>query len=564
MTSTPTQPASIALVDLSYLFKKRWHTIPLGERNAAAKATLHDLQRLRDGVEHVIICRDAPPYLRADVFPAYKANRPAMEPEERAQRKWLYEQIKLAGFNFAWSQGYEADDVIATLAHVYGQWCPDVRIVGPDKDLAQCVTGNVVQYVPPHGDRDWQVRDADGVREKFGVSPDQIPLWQALCGDDGDNIPGVRGIGPVKAAKLVNCHHTLAGLADAMAAASTMGAKASAEWRALADNWEALRLSLQLVTLDRNTPVDADALLVRHAPVATPPQRSDMDVEMDGFMPNATPGPDEQVFEQAKQVYEARFVEQANDRDPEEGETREAAPESARAAKDPDLLEQEYDRERQRQGESDPASNEPGRKGATPARPRPAKSTAIVRSDRYGMVTHDLQPLDLVSARTISEWIAASELYPQFKTATQIFAVLLRGKELGLGATTALAGHHVIDGRPVASADLLRALVERDPNFEYLMPVELSATRCVWEGKHKRHPRPVTYAYTIEEAVQAGLAKSGNYGKPGNWEKRPQDMLAKTASSKLARLLWPGATLGLYCPEELGYSEEELGMREAA
>jgi hypothetical protein len=244
------------------------------------------------------------------------------------------------------------------------------------------------------------------------------------------------------------------------------------------------------------------------------------------------------------------------------------------AAKDDELLEREYDREREQQAENDTVSNEPGDKaGESVVVPRHSPSHALLTlpqysESQYGLVTKDLQPLDLKAAKTVSMWLFDGGVYPQFKTEQAVFSVIARGKELGIGMTTALAGHHMVEGKPVASADLIRALAERDVNFEYLMPIEIGPTKVVWRGKHKKHPTHVDYSYTIDEAREAlGMPdrtgktlvfKKDKYGNPGNWEKRPQDMLMKTAGSKLARLLWPGATLGMYCPEEMGYSQEEL------
>ena len=587
---SPKRPRSIALVDLSYMFKKRFHTIPLGERNAAAKATLHDLDKLRRGVDHVIICRDWGPYLLKQVYPDYKANRPEMEPEERAQRAFLYEAIKREGFNLAQVKGYEADAVIATLAKAYSQWCGDVRIVGPDKDMAQCVTESVIQYIPPHGDRDWIVRDAKGVREKFGVAPERMALFQALTGDDSDNIPGIKGIGPVSAARLCSRYPNLQRLAEAMSAEAASG-KPTADAKKILANYPLLVTCLKLTTLDTNVPIDTEALLMPRARQDDPTFVNDMalDVELDGFERNATPQqpveeeieeldidpePKEQpeippsevkelsdVWQKARKLYDERFVKPTNDNEP-------AAPTDA---KDGELLEQEYDRERSEQGEADAVSNTPGDKQAEPAKsPRRAVSTTALvkqplatRHDKYGLVTADLQPLDLTSAYTVSEWIVKSGLYPQFKTPSQVFVTIARGKEMGLGMMTMLAGTHMIDGKPTLSADLIRALVSRSPDYEYLYPLEMSATRVTWIGKNRKHPEPVRYTYTIEEAQQAGLASTGSYGNKSNWTKRPQDMLMKTAGSKLARVLWPAESLGFYCPEEMGFSEEEL-QQEAA
>jgi 5'-3' exonuclease len=568
---TDNHPDSIALVDLGYLFKKIF--VVMSEEPVAeiARAVIGALDHLRRGVGHVIVCRDAPPYMRASVFPDYKAHRPKPTTEETAAKRRVFEEIQRLGFNVAWCQGFEADDVIATLAKAYGEWCPDVRIVGPDKDMAQCITDNVRQFIPPIGDKDWEVRDVAGVVRKWGVTPELMPFYQALVGDKSDNVPGVPGIGPVNAKKLVNAYPSAVKLATAMAEAASSGS-VPAPWAALAAHYESgFILSLKLVTLATNVPVDLESLLVPRAAEPAPRSHNNMDVEFDGYVGNETPmvPPDAAVFDRAKQIYDAQFTS-----------TQESANDQTTAAKDEALLEKEYDRERGEQNEADASSNDPGDKGAE--RVAPPKSVAapkaavpaprlgppaaplVKTAPNYGLVNADLQPCDLAAAYQVSEWLLKGGLYPQFKTTAQIFTVIARGKELGIGMTTALANTHIIDGKPVSHADLIRALAERDDNFGYLMPVKMSATECVWEGKHKGQPCPVTLSYTIEEARAAGLCRSANYGKPGNWEKRPQDMLNKTAASKLARLLWPGATMGLYCAEEMGYSEEELSEREAA
>jgi 5'-3' exonuclease len=532
----PARPASIALVDLSYLFKKRYHTVGNDTPMAAAKATLRDVGDLKRGVAHVIICRDAGPYEhRLAISKDYKANRPEVEPEEKAQRRWLFEQLKRAGFNIAWCQGYEADDVIATLAKAYSEWCEDVRIVGTDKDSAQCISRHVTQYIPPVATKDWEIRDVSGVMRKFGVVPSYMPLWQGLVGDDGDNIPGVMSIGPKKATELCNKYNgSLEKLELALASEARDGVKRSATTAALVQHWETLVMSVKLATLDIKVPLDIEGLLLEREPEEAAPPANDMDIVGD-------PAPE-------------------NDTVP------------VVSSKDGELLEQETDRERAQSREVDAVSNAPGDKAAErvgATRAAAVATTALATTpaytqSKYGLVTSDLQPLDLHSAYTVSEWLCNAGLYPQFKTPAQVFTIIARGKELGIGMTTALSGFHIVEGKPAASADLIRALAERDPNFEYLMPIEIGARKVVWQGKHKKQPVPVSLSYTIEEADQAGLVRASNYGKQSNWQKRPQDMLMKTAASKLARYLWPGATLGLYCTEELGYAAEELGQREAA
>ena len=579
------RPVSIALVDISYLFKKRYHTWDKTEHMGAAKATLRDLDNLRHGVGHLILCRDAPPYKRkTEIFDGYKANRSAPEPEEIANRRFLYAEIKRLAFSCAWAEGYEADDVIATLAKQYSEWCNDVRIVGTDKDMAQCITDQVVQYIPPVGKVDWVVRDVAAVKEKWGVTPELMPLYQAICGDAGDNIPGVKGIGPKGAADLVNANKHIAKLAETMANDAATG-KPSSTCLKLAANWDNLVLSLKLATLDTNVPLDAEGLLIPREPEPEPVAQNVMDIALDGYVGNVTPphpstvaaaDANDALFQSAKQVYEARFATSTND-------NNDAAPESATAAKDEPLIEQEYEREREENEEyelredferkrTENAKAAADDTGRDRRHAQPSKVDALAKqasalqraNEKWGLVDTNLQPLDLTAAYTVSAWLLESGLYQQYKTTAQIFAVIVRGKELGLGMTTALAGHHILGGKPVASADLLRALVERDDTFEYMYPKEMSNTKVVWVAKRKGYPEPTTYTYTIEDAQLAGLCKKGNYADTSNWGKRPMDMLNKTAGSKLARLLWPAATLGLYCPEEMGSSEEELAERMAA
>lgn len=332
---TTHRPASIALVDISYLFKKNWHALP-GSPAEATRKTLDDVKSLRAAVNHLIVCRDAPPYRRAEKFEAYKAQRPAPEPEERAHKKWLFEQLKMVGVQMAWSEGYEADDVIATLARSYGVWCGDVRIVTNDKDAAQCVGGSVVQYVPPTGDKGWEKRDREAVIAKFGVTPEQMPLWQALQGDDSDNIPGIKGVGPKTATDLVQCFKTLPGIIDALGSKDWRIKQAVA--KKLADGLKDLPLYIELVTLATDVPIDPEALLVPPDP-APAGREAARDVELAGFVGNSTPVPtspeSEQAYEKALELYHGQLRDQLAEDEAMESERRRAELPPPRIGKDP-------------------------------------------------------------------------------------------------------------------------------------------------------------------------------------------------------------------------------------
>lgn len=275
----------IALVDVSCLFKRTFEANP----NKGATNTLAEIEHIATRVDHVVLCLDAPPYARKEIFPDYKAHRDAPTTSETYQKKWLYERLVERGFQMARLKGQEADDVMATLARIYGESIPEVWLVGADKDLAQCVTDNVLQLIPVHGERPEHFRGPPQVKEKYGVTPAQMPLWLALVGDKSDNIPGVKGIGQVKAATLINDHKTLTGIAENLRSIPGQVGKS------LAEGWEQLVLSLKLTTLDTRLPLDAQALLEKKEPKPAepaPPPAPQGELEFDGFVGNETPMPE--------------------------------------------------------------------------------------------------------------------------------------------------------------------------------------------------------------------------------------------------------------------------------
>jgi 5'-3' exonuclease len=582
-----TTPQSIALVDLSCLFKRNYMAQPDDPR-AAADKTLSELAAVRESAAHVILCLDTPPYdRRKAIYPEYKENRTPPEEAEKAQKRRLYDECKRLGYQMARVRGEEADDVIATLARAYGERCPDVRLVGADKDLAQCVTQNVRQMVPAIGERAAELRGPDRVLEKYGVHPHQIPLYLALVGDKSDNVPGVPGIGPVKAVALIAEHKTHFDLGQAL---TLRPKQATGVWKALQDHWNQFEMSLELVKLRTDLPLDAEALLARLEPAPVEVMGAKADVELDGFMGNEAPmaEPDNTAELRARAAKEAQRLEPEPVARHEEEQLAEeewrkqmreemneavaTAAAEAQARKAAGVVNNTGHEHRPEPGndvrqklepmpaeprpkvteaEFDPISRAPGASGPLP--PLPPKEVKVPAAKEqkaiekqavdYGLVSADLQPQDLRSAEVIAKWIVASGLYPQFRTPAAVFAVIMRGKELGLGVTTALAGFHVVEGKPVASADLIRSLAQRSPKCKYFRLVHSDDSYAEWETLHADHPEPTRYRYTIEEAQKAGL-------RGGNWEKRKRDMLTKTAASKLARIVFPGETLGLYAQEE--------------
>jgi DNA polymerase-1 len=158
--------------------------------------------------EHIIVSFDRKgPTFRHEMSEAYKANRPPMPDDLISQVEPVKEFFAAITLPEISAEGYEADDVLATLAsHFKKEY--DVVIVTGDKDYSQLVDEQVKLYDP--------MKDADIDREavitKFGVTPEQFIDYLALVGDASDNIPGVKGIGPKTAVDLLNSYETLDGI----------------------------------------------------------------------------------------------------------------------------------------------------------------------------------------------------------------------------------------------------------------------------------------------------------------------------------------------------------------
>jgi DNA polymerase-1 len=152
------------------------------------------------------------PTFRDAIVDDYKANREAMPDELADQIEWVHEACEALGVPIVTAEGYEADDVIGTLAGVARAAGLEVAIVSIDKDFFQLV-GDGVRVYDPRDDGTWY--DPEGVRAKFGVLPGQVVDVLALVGDTSDNVAGVPGVGKKGAIDLVTAHGSLDALLDA-------------------------------------------------------------------------------------------------------------------------------------------------------------------------------------------------------------------------------------------------------------------------------------------------------------------------------------------------------------
>ena len=145
---------------------------------------------------------------RHDIYKEYKANRKSMPKELSEQVSPLMDFIKSLGISVLQIPDVEADDVIATLATKLSSKKNQIIISSSDKDLAQLVTQDVVLI----NSMDDKILNVDGVKEKFGVLPEQILDYLMLVGDSSDNIPGVEKVGPKKAVELLTKYKSVDGV----------------------------------------------------------------------------------------------------------------------------------------------------------------------------------------------------------------------------------------------------------------------------------------------------------------------------------------------------------------
>ncbi|BCK88763.1 DNA polymerase I [Sideroxyarcus emersonii] len=209
---------TLLLVDGSSYLYRAFHAMPdlrspQGEPTGAIYGVLNMLRRLRKdyAADYSACVFDAKgKTFRDDWYPEYKAHRPPMPDDLRAQVEPLHEVVAAAGWNILMVDGVEADDVIGTLAQQASQQGARCIISTGDKDLTQLVNEHVL-WVNTMSEEEL---DAAGVAAKFGVPPERIVDYLTLIGDSVDNVPGVPKCGPKTAVKWLTEYGTLDNLVE--------------------------------------------------------------------------------------------------------------------------------------------------------------------------------------------------------------------------------------------------------------------------------------------------------------------------------------------------------------
>jgi 5'-3' exonuclease len=537
---------TVTLIDLSSIIYPLWHMAASDPNpNATSLQTLDRIHALSHGQPTVAIAIDSKTSIRRELEPSYKAQRKG---EDRAtlyhQMDLVIETLKKEGYPVWTVAGYEADDVIAS-ATALALAVPEttVQIVSADKDLLALVSDHVVIKSL----KDGSLIDAEVVKAKFGVRPDQIPDYLCLVGDASDNIKGADKIGPVTAVKLLGAYGSLEGIYKA--------------WHANPDTFTpAIQASLDTfaprVDEVRNLVRLRADLAIPFAEIAaerpTPSFDAAPEDEADPFghdtptglpVPPATPPTTTQAPEpvQASPATPTAFTGPVAVPAPKRRAPRQASPQAPIDV----VVEPPPAPAVQTAPVVEPApAPEPVKPAAPPKAmeaTKPMTALAVIDAD----YSRQLEPTSLPDAIQLAKYAFESRLFGAYGSPQGVLMTIMAGREMGMATMHSLRAFHVIDGKPVLAADAIRALVMRSGLVDYFRCTERTAERATFAIKRKGDPE-VTLSYSIQEAQAAGLVKPGS-----GYTKNPADLLVARAGSKIARLVCPDVIHGIYAPEEM-------------
>ncbi|HEY9167768.1 MAG TPA: DNA polymerase I [Candidatus Kryptonia bacterium] len=204
--------------------------------------------------DYLVAVFDTPePTFRHKEYPEYKATREKMPEEMIEQMKHIKEILKAFGVPIVERPGYEADDVIGTLAQIASKENINVMMVTGDKDFMQLVTPKIKMYKPGKSGMDVEIVDEKGVEKKFGVKPSQVIEVLALTGDAVDNVPGIKGVGDKTAIPLIQKYGSVEKL---LASADEIDKPALRE--KIKQGKKMALLSKKLVTIKTDVPLGVD------------------------------------------------------------------------------------------------------------------------------------------------------------------------------------------------------------------------------------------------------------------------------------------------------------------
>jgi len=252
---------------MNYIFRAYYSlpdsiTSPNGTLTNAVLGYLRTLLRIikERKPEYMAAAFEKDTSFRNTMFAAYKANRKQPPDDLEAQFDYCRKITRAIGVACLEVDDYEADDVIGTIAMRMSALGHSVIVVTGDKDMSQlvCDTVRVYDIAKEH----WM--DEAGVRERFGVAPNQIPDLLALQGDHVDNIPGVMGVGEKTARQILSMCGSIEDLADADLVPGVSFRGRDEILRRIRENMEGVRISRTLATICCDVPMEVSAEILRY------------------------------------------------------------------------------------------------------------------------------------------------------------------------------------------------------------------------------------------------------------------------------------------------------------
>ena len=252
---------NLIIIDGHSLLYRAFHALPplsngKGQLTNAVYGFLLILFKAMKDVKanYVVACFDTKkPTFRHEQFEEYKAHRAPMPDGIASQIPMMKKVLEALSIPIFEKEGFEADDLVATIA-VKNQDKANIVILSGDLDNLQLVNENIKLYTMGKGIKESVLYDDVRVIERFGVRTDQMNEFKALTGDNSDNVPGVPGIGKTTAANLIQRFGSIKNLYDEMATDTAVLKPKIKE--ALKENKEKAFMSLELVTTDKNVDMD--------------------------------------------------------------------------------------------------------------------------------------------------------------------------------------------------------------------------------------------------------------------------------------------------------------------
>lgn len=493
--------STIAVVDLSGIFWAAW----MSRKDADPASGPHDwtvakVRRFAEQFPHIGIACDARDNWRKAVSPTYKAQRMERPAEAWSQLDHTVETLRREGFPIWLFDGYEADDVMGTVAYQAprSEAKHSVVLITNDKDLRQCIRdGEPSVRVLTPGDSHKPptfITMANCGMDKTLIDPRLVRDYLALRGDGSDNLPGVKNVGPVKALALLKRWGSFPGVIAAVEAQEPALLETQ-EGKLVAASRKDAELTWELAGLKEDVPVDwSEALRERVQQAVPSPMRDATDADFEDAEPDS------------RKMHEEHMAAES------------AAGRTAKPT------------------------------GGPCADPNVALAVATAALAAPVPWTMQLEPTNSGGAVKLAQYLADSRMFPSLVTPEQVLAAILLGRAHGIGAVVACLNCTPIKGRMSMSSALIIGIVQRSDVCEYIEGVDGDAKSCTWVAKRKGRPER-SHTFTIEEAHKAGYTLTR--GGDGAWQKDPAGMLWLRTGTRIARRVFNDVISGVYSTEEM-------------